>query len=103
MTAPHDPGVAPSGDDRRRSDRAPHVCEAWIASPTRTDPFDRLLVHALNLSKHGVGFDSPTPLATGTFHDIQIVIGEQTVRTEIRITHCRRLDDGHFEVGGEFC
>lgn len=88
-------------DDRRRSERRPCICEAWIWSPTSSEDDDRRLVSALNLSRHGVGFESDQPVEPGTFHRIELRLGPQTIRAEIRILHCRR-GDGGFEVGAEF-
>jgi hypothetical protein len=89
--------------DRRRTARAPHVAEAWVCSPTATSPDERTEVQALNLSRHGVGFELPTPLPEGTFYTIELGVGDQRLRSEVRIISCRRNDAGGYDVGAEFC
>ena len=88
--------------DRRRSQRTPHIVEAWICSPTATDPNDRDEVRSVNLSRHGIAFEYQSDLPLGTFHIIDIALGEQQMRTEVRIMYCRSLGDGTFEIGAEF-
>jgi hypothetical protein len=90
-------------DERRRTARAPHVAEAWVCSPTATSADDRLEVQALNLSRHGVGFELPTPLPTGTFYTIELGVGEQRLQSEVRIISCRKKENGGYDVGAEFC
>jgi len=97
------PRRKPSEDDRRRSTRVPHVAEAWVCSPTDFDQEDKIEVRAVNLSRHGLAFDLDTDMATGSFKTIEIGIGDQRVRSEIRIISCRQTDEGHYEVGAEFC
>lgn len=89
--------------DRRRSERRPLVVEAWLASPTATDPLDRREVTSVNVSRHGVAFDHRTPMPVGTFHVIDLAMGEQRLLCEVRVMSCRRLDDGMYEIGAEFC
>jgi len=88
--------------ERRRSQRTPHVVEAWICSPTATDPKDRDEVRSVNVSRHGVAFEHRTDLPLGTFHVIDIALGEQRMHTEVRIMYCRSMGDGMFEIGAEF-
>jgi hypothetical protein len=91
-------------DDRRRSERCPYVAEAWIWSPTSTDPADRIEVTSLNLSRHGLGFSMPTPLPTGSFHMVEIGVGPQRITSEIRIISCRWDEELQtHEIGAEFC
>jgi hypothetical protein len=92
----------PADAERRRSQRTPHIVEAWIASPTATDPKDRDEVRSVNMSRHGIAFEHRIDLPLGTFHLIDIVLGEQRLRTEVRIMYCRSLGDGTFEIGAEF-
>ena len=88
--------------DRRRSQRKPHVVQAWIASPTALDPEDRREVTSVNVSRHGVEFESNHAVATGTFHVIDIAMGSQQIRTEVRIENCRKLENGRYGIGAEF-
>jgi hypothetical protein len=90
--------------DQRRSARTPHVMDAWICSPTAVDPIEeREEVRSVNISRHGIGFMANSALATGAFWIIEIGIGDQRLVSEIRIVNCRRIDDGSYEVGAEFC
>jgi hypothetical protein len=89
--------------DRRRSERQPLVVQAWLSSPTATDPLDRREVLSVNVSRHGLAFDHKAALPVGTFHIIDLAMGEQRIRCEIRIMSCRTLEDGSFEIGAEFC
>ena len=87
------PSAAPFDKDRRRSKRVPQVVEAWIASPTATDPDDCEEVLAINKAA----------LPIGTFHRVDVSFAGQRIRTEIRIMNCRAISNGHFEIGAEFC
>jgi hypothetical protein len=89
--------------DRRRSERTPLVVEAWLCSPTATDPGDGEEVMSVNVSRHGVAFDRRAALPVGTFHILDITMGLQRMRSEIRVMTCRQLPDGAFEIGAEFC
>jgi len=89
--------------DRRRSERTPHVVEAWIVSPTATRADERREVRALNLSRHGVGFEIGAAMPVGSFFVVEIGVGEQRLRSEVRIISCRRTETGAFEIGAEFC
>jgi hypothetical protein len=92
-----------SEKERRRSERKPHIVETWISSPTATKPTDREEVTAVNLSRHGVAFESRRPLPLSTFHIIDIALGEQRMQSEIRIISCRPSANGRSEIGAEFC
>lgn len=89
-------------EDRRRSRRRAETCDAFVASPTATDPTERWEVRGVNLNRHGIGFRSPVWLPPRAFFAIDFGLGSQRVRCEIRVMNCRALDDGGFEVGGEF-
>lgn len=90
-------------NDRRRSDRKPYVMEAWVASPTAPNPADRNEVTSVNLSRHGVAFESQNPLAEGTYYMLEMGIGEQRIQSEVRIISCRKNTNGRHEIGAEFC
>jgi hypothetical protein len=92
-----------SASDRRRSERVPHVCEAWLSSPTATSADDKLEVTSLNISRHGVGFELATALPVGTFYVIEIGVGNQRLCSEIRLVACKKQESGLYEVGAEFC
>ena len=104
-TKPHAkrPADPRTGEDRRRSQRRAETCDAFLASPTSTDPSERWEVRGVNLSRHGIGFHSPVWLPPRAYFAIDFGLGNQRVCCEIRVNNCRALDDGSFEVGAEFC
>jgi hypothetical protein len=89
--------------ERRRSEREPFVFEAFIISPTATNPYERREVTSINLSRHGVAFDFTEPLAKQTYFRIEIGMGGQKLISEIRIVSCRPIEDGMYQIGAEFC
>ena len=89
-------------NDRRRSERKPYVMEAWVASPTAASPEDRDEVTSVNISRHGVAFQSKSPLAEGAFYALEVGMGEQRIISEVRVISCRPAD-GSYDIGAEFC
>lgn len=89
--------------ERRRSTRTPHVAQAWVVSPTATRAEERREVQALNLSRHGVGFEVPTAMPIDAFFIVEIGVGEQRLQSEVRIISCKKNVAGVYEVGAEFC
>jgi hypothetical protein len=87
-------------EERRRSDRRPHVVEAFLSSPTGGS---RLAVTSIDLSKHGIALDVKKPIATGMFQVLELGIGPQKMITEVRILSCREEADGCFRVHAAFC
>ena len=96
-----EPNVKPQ--ERRRSERKAYVVEAFIISPTATNPYERREVNSVNLSKHGVAFDFTEPLPKQTYYLIEIGMGTQRLVSEIRIVSCTPIEDGMYQVGAEFC
>jgi hypothetical protein len=94
--------IKPESRERRRSHRAPCICEAWLSSPTSRDPADRVEVTTLNLSRHGVAFELPVAVPTGAYFLLRFTIGPQQISSEIRILTCRAGDES-FQIGAEFC
>jgi hypothetical protein len=86
----------------RRSQRMPQSCDAWLSSPTATDPADRVEVTVLNLSRHGVAFELQSRIPTGAFYVLRFDLGTQKIDREIRIHSCRPGDES-FRIGAEFC
>jgi hypothetical protein len=89
--------------ERRRSERRPCVCEAFINSPTAVDQSERIEVTAINLSRTGVAFDCAQPLPRKSYYVIEIGMGEQRLVSEVRIVSCRPIEEGIYQVGAEFC
>lgn len=97
-------GNSASGtSERRRSERRAYVVEAFIISPTATDPFERREVTSINLSRHGVAFDFTEALPKSTYYRMDIDMGSQTMSTEIRIISCSPIEGGLYQIGAEFC
>ena len=89
--------------ERRRSQRQPHMVEAFICSPTATHPYERREVTSINLSKHGVAFDFIEPLPKRMHYTIEIGLGDQKLVSEIKIVSCVAIEEGLYQVGAEFC
>lgn len=96
-----EPTTKPS--ERRRSKRQPCSMEAFIISPTATNPYERREVSGVNLSKHGIAFAFVEPIAADTYWLIEIGVGDQRLVSEVRIIDCRAIEDGLYQVGSEFC
>ena len=86
--------------DRRRSPRRPHVVQAVIASPTSGE---RLEIMSVDISSHGVGLRLADPIASGTFHVLELGLGPQQIVTEVRIVSCERQEDGSYRAHAAFC
>jgi hypothetical protein len=89
--------------ERRRSQREAYVVEAFIVSPTATNPEQRREITSINISRHGVAFDFTEPLARKTYYVIEIIMRGQKLVCEIRIASCRPIEDGLYQIGAEFC
>jgi hypothetical protein len=89
-------------EERRRSPRKPHVMEAWISSPTAKDRSQRVEVTAIDLSRHGVSFNSITPMPVRAYFIIEIGLGQQNIVCEVRTITCQAIENGLFRVGAEF-
>jgi hypothetical protein len=96
-----EPTTEAGGAERRRSLRQPYVIEAYIGTPS--DGESRNEVVTLNLSRQGVGFQLPRPLTVGTYHVLEIGLGEQKLVTRVQIKRCQAIPGGFWEVGAEFC
>ena len=90
----------PSQPERRRSRRRPHVVGAFLFSPTGGS---KIAVASVDLSKHGIRLSVREPIACGTYHRLELGMGEQQTASEIRILSCRKEPDGTYHVHAEFC
>src|SRR5581483_11722436 len=90
---PTQDAALPSREERRRSVRRPHTAEAFLSSPTGGQ---RNEVACFDLSKHGVGLTLTTDIPAGTFHLLELAVGEQKIATEIHVLSCNRQADGSF-------
>lgn len=104
LTAPSPSLTLVPPPEARRSVRRPNVCEAWVRSPTETDDAKTEAL-SLDVSRHGVGFESTRPLAEGCFYWVEIGIGDQRIAQEVRVVTCTESDGtpGAYRVGAEFC
>src|SRR3954465_13448514 len=94
---------AKARDERRRSNRQEHVVQAWIVSPTAKDPAaERQEVKSVNVSRHGVAFSLSRPMPLRAFYLMDLAIGDQHIKNEIRIVSCRQVKPNHYEIGAEF-
>jgi len=91
-----------ASDERRRSERKPHIIEAWLR-PGVESAAEPIEVTGLNISQHGAGFVARQELRAGTFWWVEIGLGTQRMSTEIRVVSCRENDTGGYAVGAEFC
>jgi PilZ domain-containing protein len=91
--------------DRRRSPRVPSVIEAWLLPVGSEDRDQRLEIASMDLSRHGVGFCVYRELPLGTFHVVEIALGDQRLVADVRIVFCRPFEGepGLFQIGAEFC
>src|SRR5690349_4580276 len=78
--------------DRRRSPRVPSVIEAWLAPVGSADPDQRLEIASMDLSRHGVGFCVYRELPLGSFHVVEIALGDQRLVSEVRVVFCRPFE-----------
>jgi hypothetical protein len=90
-------------ENRRRSLRKPYCIEAWLSSPTAGEGDERLEARAVNLSRHGIRFDTSQPLPVGCFYMIEVGMGEQRIHSEIRIVSSRQVDTNRHSIGAAFC
>lgn len=102
---PPTPPAAPSHVERRRSGRLPHIIQSWLTPAGDDNPDSRLEISSLDLSQHGVAFGTWQPLAVGSFHVIEIGLGDQRLMSEVRVVSCRPFPalNGVYQIGAEFC
>jgi hypothetical protein len=88
--------------ERRRSQRRDHIIEAYVSSPTATPLDPHIEATSVNLSRHGVGFETLTPLPINSYFNLQIGYDDQTIVTEVRVVSCSKTDHGNYYIGAEF-
>ena len=80
------------------------VVEATLYPETSEEaPSDELELLSVNLTPHGVGMDLPHEVGIGTVYNLAINIGQETLRSHVRITSCAPLADGLYRAGGKLC
>jgi hypothetical protein len=95
----------PDGTDRRQSRRFPHTTLATLrpTEPGEGAAAKTLQAIVLNVSLHGVGLRSPTPLPPGGSYLIDIGNGRLKLHARICIANCRPRPDGTHDIGAAFC
>lgn len=107
-TTPETSTTSPIGGiERRRSPREPVITPGTLRAiaseglADTLDPGQQVLV--TNVSLHGAGFRCHHRLPLDTLYAIEIGIGPLHLTSRIRIVRVRRLQDGTYDIGGEFC
>jgi hypothetical protein len=99
---PFRPGALTAmGKDRRRSPREKCMLASTLAH--RDDPEDSREVLALDMSRHGVGFQLHDAITIGESYVMEIGFGPQSLNAEVQVISCRKLPNGRYAVGAEFC
>jgi hypothetical protein len=92
-----------SGADRRRSYRHPLGAVGVLMGENDTEPAagaHQTLV--FNVSIHGVGFRSATPLKIGARHRLRIGSGPLFLAARLQVVSSRLRADGTYDIGAEF-
>ena len=90
--------------ERHRGVRGAPPVEATLYPETSEEAqSDELELLSVNLTPHGVGMDLPHEVGIGTVYNLAINIGQETLRSHVRITSCAPLADGLYRAGGELC
>ena len=87
--------------DRRRRPRVDGATQAWIFRDDQAgnDPWE---VRVVNVSRHGVGFESSEKMRDGEECRIRIGRGPLKLARRIRVVRCRPGHENIFNIGGEF-
>ena len=88
--------------DRRRSIRHPLGATGTITLGDGAADPRQLQVMVLNVSLHGVGFNSPVEFAEGAAHQVRIGAGPLHLSSKFRVISCRTRDDGTWDIGAKF-
>ena len=87
--------------DRRRSRRSRHDVPGWL-SPSTGNSGNGRPVRVLDLSLHGVGFESDHELEHGDAHWFVVTNGALRLSCRLRVVSCDADGTGSYTVGGEF-
>ena len=101
-TSPRKSSESSATAERRRSPREPYIIESFLSSPTAPRNAPRIEATSVNLSRHGVGFETLRPLPVDAFYSLEIGFGAQRLVTEVRIVSCRETDHDNYAIGAEF-
>jgi hypothetical protein len=88
-------------DDRRRRPRLLSRTTGWVfLGDDDHAPAREILV--VDVSRFGAGFISETQLDKGFVCRIRIGFGPRRLAKRLKVTNCRKNEDGTFTLGGEF-
>lgn len=97
-------GSSASGQDRRHTASYEACLRAHLFPDLRDDEqSDEVEVVAVNLTRRGIGMDLLQDVPVGSVYNIEIGLGERTVKSQVRITSCDPIADGLYRAGGEYC
>ena len=88
--------------ERRRSPRIHHIMETYVSSPTASPDEPRMEATSVNLSRHGIGFETIEPLAINAYYMLEIGLDDQRLEVEVRVVSCNKTDHENYYIGAEF-
>jgi len=88
--------------ERRRSPRIHHIIEAYVSSPTAGPNEPRTEATSVNLSRHGIGFETLAPLTVNAHYLLEIGLDDQRLDVEVRVVSCNKTDHDNYYIGAEF-
>jgi hypothetical protein len=91
--------TGPSGN-RRRAFRQTFVCKGMLYRDNRAAGPQRVTLQDVSLM--GVGFDSTSPVETGTRCRMQIELGPTKILWRLRVVCCGKVDDNLYRIGCDF-
>ena len=87
--------------ERRRSPRQSFVANAWLSPEAGTRGSNHHIV-VVDLSLHGMGFNSDEKLDPQAVHWMVLDAGGLRASARVRIATCRQIGNGSYECGAEF-
>ncbi len=89
------------GAERRRSTREPVVTVGTLRAETDDRDAGRQVIVS-DVSLHGVGMRTKFPLELDDQLTIEIGVGPLHLESRLKVVRVRDLEDGTFDIGGEF-
>jgi hypothetical protein len=94
-------GKSAVSPERRRSSRRQLQMKAFLSSPTGGR---RIAVESVDLSKHGIGLRLAQPIASGTYHVLELDLGDQKLVNEVLVLSCAAEGaEGTYHIHARFC
>jgi hypothetical protein len=88
-------------DDRRRRPRLLSKTTGWVFLGDDDHAPAREIVVS-DVSRLGSGFIADTELQIGFVCRLRIGFGPRRLARRLKVTYCRKKEDGTFAIGGEF-